>query len=460
MTKQYSDCKQGALSSGALFCHAPQGEAGEQILIHPSRPRWLRGNGTTAWIAQKLAASKGNAESVAEALASRYGLPSEIALADVSRVREILARHGLLEPDTPEPRSCPALQSVFLMLTEACNLACVHCSGGRASRTELPLATVLRLAEELIEAGGRKLTLSGGEPLLYTGLETLLTRVGRRIPVHFCTNGILIDETWARWVGEHLEATFQISLDGPNAEIHDAVRGAGAFEGAMRGLRALQTAGLGDRITLAATIQSANLEALPDMLAWVSQLGVPKLRFLPVRPVGRALDTWEGTGKGLDVSTYEAFFDRFLSDPGIVPKGLDLSIGLSGFALDLPEGQDHWCTVGHQVVVAATGKAYPCACLIQDQCYLGNVLDCSLQDVIKSPRMVELHAVKFQRKDRIKACESCTWRAFCQSGCMAEAFQDTGSLWEPDRMCGLRRRAYARAFDVLLAAPSKASEGS
>jgi uncharacterized protein len=62
----------------------------------------------------------------------------------------------------------------------------------------------------------------------------------------FQTNGLLIDEAWARFLARR-KARVGISIDGP-AELHDAYRrtrrGQGTHRGAMRGLRRLQVQGV------------------------------------------------------------------------------------------------------------------------------------------------------------------------------------------------------------------------
>lgn len=424
-------------------------DAGPRVLMHPARPLWLVGNASTEWIADALLAAGGEVEPVAAAMVEHYGISLEAARRDARSVRESLQAQGML--DGPAPQPIPTLQSLFLMLTERCNLACSHCYGAFPARQELALETVLRLVDELVEAGGTSLTLSGGEPLIYRELEPLVKAIGRRLPVQFLTNGILITEARARFLAEHLDASFQVSLDGPTPGIHDAIRGPLSYEGAMRGIHHLQQAGLAHKITLATTIQRNNHQALDDLVRLASELGIPKLRFLPLRKEGRAQDTWDCTGEGLDVATYERIFDRILENPAERPKGLDLSCGLSGFGLFAHQGGEHWCTVGRKLVVDPSGGVYPCAIMMGEDFRLGSIHRASLAEVLVSPSLNELRAAVLGRKERISGCVSCLWRNFCDSGCMGLALEEKGTIWDVDGLCDYRQRAYARAFDGLLA---------
>ena len=431
--------------AGALLVYVPEGGDQDGILLHPAAPRWARANRSTRQIVARLADGP---EAAVAFLVQEYGLSPESAREDVAQVMVDLERQGLAEGGFED--SGPRIGSLYLMLTERCNLACAHCCGSFPARQELPLASVLRLVEELIAGGGRSLVLSGGEPLLHPGLEEIVARVGKRIPVQFCTNGTLLDARWAGLFAEKLDPLFQISLDGPSAAIHDAIRGAGAFAGALRGIRHLQEAGLGDRIILATTIQKKNQDVLLEVAQLAAELAVKKLRFLPLRKEGRARETWDCTGEGLDVSTYEGIFDRFLGKGAALPEGVDLSCGLNGFSL-LSSTSEHWCSVGRQMVVAASGDAFPCAVLMREDCRLGNIHGASLLDLVQGEAMARLHATKLRRKEEIGRCRPCLWRNFCQSGCMALALEETGSLWDVDGLCAYRCTAYERAFDAILA---------
>jgi radical SAM protein with 4Fe4S-binding SPASM domain len=54
------------------------------------------------------------------------------------------------------------------------------------------------------------------------------------------TNGTLITETTASKLQAYSQVRFQVSLDGPDSNRHDQIRGAGNFEKALRGIRVLR----------------------------------------------------------------------------------------------------------------------------------------------------------------------------------------------------------------------------
>jgi radical SAM protein with 4Fe4S-binding SPASM domain len=140
-------------------------------------------------------------------------------------------------------------EEVAFKLTNRCDLRCTHCyqwnSGGYHHRLlpsergeDLDLAIVARVLEAT-RAATSNVYLWGGEPLVYRdwdGLVELLVADPRWTSV--CTNGTLIERRLPSLakLGRRLEVS--VSLDGFETE-HDAVRGAGSFARAWRGIQAM-----------------------------------------------------------------------------------------------------------------------------------------------------------------------------------------------------------------------------
>ena len=55
-----------------------------------------------------------------------------------------------------------------------------------------------------------------------------------------------------------------------------------------------------------------------------------------------------------------------------------------------------------------------------------------------------------QRRREITECAACHWRNLCQAGCMGQALDHRGSIWERDDFCSYRQEAYREAFDCIL----------
>jgi len=423
------------------------------VLLHKTKPRWLAANRTAVEIGGSLA--KGDsAAAVADRLAAVYGLPLQAAVRDVLQVQERLCLEGFLDPVPAVPVTRAAcLQSVYLHVTNRCNLACPHCYYPCGARpADLPASLVFRLIDETAANGGDGIVLSGGEALLHPEIRPMLKRAASKLSVRLLTNGTLLDRGWAEFLAD-LNVHVQVSLDGATEEVHDGIRGKGTFRKARGAISALQEAGLAGNLVLSATVMKQNVGYLPDIISLARSLGVPVVRFLPLSRRGRAEDTWDDIGAGVSVRDQEAFYDYVAGLQRSRGVSLDVSCGLSGFLLEVPEPYREdgiWCSVGRQVVVDVEGEAFPCVLLMREAFRLGNVRETALIGLVHSQRMTEVCAALTGRRTGIPRCRECSWRNFCQAGCMGQALDNTGTVWDTDSFCAYRKNAYRKAFDRIL----------
>ncbi|MEW6440066.1 MAG: PqqD family peptide modification chaperone [bacterium] len=423
------------------------------VLLHSAKPRWVFANRTALEIARSLdrGMSLGDA---AGNLSATYGIPSEAARRDVQQVAVRLAREGFLETrELARPCRRPSLDTAFLHVTSRCNLSCLHCYCPHPGRPpDLGFELVCRLIDEVARNGGRGVALSGGEALLHPEIRRILKHAASKLQVRLLTNGTLLDRDWAGFLAD-LNVQVQISLDGATPEIHDRMRGNGAYRKALRGVTLLQQAGLAANIVLCATITKHNARHLEAILSLAEALGVPLVRFLPLSRRGRAADLWDGIGAPVSIQDHETFYERVSGLQRSKSLSLEVSCGLSGLLLDIPEpfrADGIWCSVGRQAVVDVEGNVFPCVLLMQDSFRLGSVHEAGLADLIRSERMAEACSILNERRSRIPKCRACAWRNFCQAGCMGQALDNTGSVWDTDPFCEYRKKAYARAFDRIL----------
>ena len=65
-----------------------------------------------------------------------------------------------------------------------------------------------------------------------------------------------------------------MSLDGATAEVHDAIRGSGAFERAWQAIDRLQRAGMSVRLSLNVTLMRANIGQVREIVALAADRGI------------------------------------------------------------------------------------------------------------------------------------------------------------------------------------------
>ncbi|HMK37790.1 MAG TPA: radical SAM protein, partial [Bacteroidota bacterium] len=123
---------------------------------------------------------------------------------------------------------CRTLPLVILYVTEGCNLRCISCSYRTPSPGELTLEELERLALSLKDSGLRHIVYSGGEPLLRKDFPRICSLFeSPHIRQSLLTNGLLLEKRFGefgRFLGEII-----ISLDGPDGETHNAIRGVDSF---------------------------------------------------------------------------------------------------------------------------------------------------------------------------------------------------------------------------------------
>lgn len=204
-----------------------------------------------------------------------------------------------LEPESPEdepaidPGEVPIerpedrIYAVTWAVTHVCNLGCNHCydvvpDARRSLSTEHATSVIDRLST----AGIDFIAFSGGEPFLRKDIlelmahcRTLDMRIGAR------SNGTRIDRALAARLADLQTSVVGISFDGACARTHDAVRGPGAFEASLAGVKALAEVGVRTQIEVVLSLSNVN-EAL-DFVRLGEAAGAAEVNFSALTPNGR-----------------------------------------------------------------------------------------------------------------------------------------------------------------------------
>ncbi|MEI7833553.1 MAG: radical SAM protein [bacterium] len=181
------------------------------------------------------------------------------------------------------------LRDAKIKLTGQCNLRCSFCRCWRTDAgAELTRDELLPVLDDLAGLDCRKIHFTGGEPTLRPDLAELIAhaaQAGMRTAI--TSNGTLITaELATALVGAGLVG-ITISLDAPNAELHDTIRGVkGTFKAAVAGIknlrRARKASGTRLKIRVNTVLTRHNYHLYPELLALVGELGVDDVTALPV----------------------------------------------------------------------------------------------------------------------------------------------------------------------------------
>jgi len=146
---------------------------------------------------------------------------------------------------------------------------------------ELSDARLLELVDEAAALGCRDWIIQGGgEPLVRAPLVMRMCERIRRCGMNgrLVTNATLLEPSHIRTLIEIGWDNLTVSIDGPTAEVHDAIRGNGTFERATSAAyrcadmrREMNSAW--PRIQISATLMRQNYDALPDLVGLAHGLG-------------------------------------------------------------------------------------------------------------------------------------------------------------------------------------------
>jgi len=171
-------------------------------------------------------------------------------------------------------------RTVDVEITSRCNLRCRYCyyfENPAVEYRDLPTKSWLTFFDELGQSNGMEVCLAGGEPFMRHDLPQLIEGiVHNHMRYSILSNGGLITDEMAEFLASTHRCNFvQISLDGSHPETHDAARGKGSFQGAVRGIRILQRHDV--PLAVRVTIHSLYVDDLENIAHFLKEGGKLKI---------------------------------------------------------------------------------------------------------------------------------------------------------------------------------------
>jgi radical SAM protein len=207
------------------------------------------------------------------------------------------------------PQAHPFSERPFLAiweLTQACDLACVHCRAcAVAERDPMELTTAegKRLLTSIAAMGTPLMVLTGGDPAKRPDLVELIEHGAKAdLAMNVTPSGTpLVTRDLLRAMRDAGMRRLAISVDGPDATTHDAFRRVdGSFANTMRILEDAEALGIERQINT--TLGAHNLRALDAMADLVADVKAVMWSVFVVVPVGRALSSLLLSAKALEAA--------------------------------------------------------------------------------------------------------------------------------------------------------------
>ena len=180
----------------------------------------------------------------------------------------------------PQPDPIKQLPIAVLMIKSSCNCRCAMCDIWQdKTHQELSESLISELLPQLSDLKTKEIALSGGEPLMHTGIENICRAVKSfNIKLTLMTTGLLL-KRHAALVSECVDQIY-VSLDGPET-IHNAIRNIpDAFGKLAAGIKAVRHLDQGKKIGGRCTVHRRNFRYLSDTVSAASNLGLDSISFL------------------------------------------------------------------------------------------------------------------------------------------------------------------------------------
>ena len=332
-----------------------------------------------------------------------------------------------------------------------CNLGCRYCYYLQAEHL-YPKGESFRMADDILEQyiiqhieacpdEVIRFSWHGGEPTLLgldffrkiVALQHRHQPTNQRIANGIQTNGILLDESWCRFLAEE-GFRVGLSLDGPR-EMHDRYRltkgGRPTHELTIRGYKFLRKYDVYTDILC--VVNADNVHHPTEVYRFFKQIEAPYISFLPVvapepdaeggvSPLTVPAEAW-----GIFLCT---IFDEWKSeDIGRIKVQIFEEATRTAF------GQEHSLCLFRPVcgdipVVEHNGDFFSCDHFVNPEHCLGNIRRTSLVELLESPVQRAFGQAKLETLPRY--CRTCDVRAMCNGGCLKNRFCKT-----PDGEAGL-----------------------
>ena len=227
---------------------------GVYLLIDPTLPNWMSVNGVGTEIL-KLCNGQNTFADIQKKIAGKFPavdpgtVKREVAeFLNASGTLQFVSEHPIEKTEYSGRNKIIApdkLDELWIYNTLACNLRCKHClvSAGAKLKEEMSTSEMIKLVDDAVELGVKRIYITGGEPFIKEDIFEIIEYITREkeLELIVLSNATLFDDKKIAKL-ENLKGPkliLQVSLEGPDAEIHDNLRGEGSFDKTVDGIKRL-----------------------------------------------------------------------------------------------------------------------------------------------------------------------------------------------------------------------------
>lgn len=427
---------------------------GKYLLIWPDLPRWIIVDKELFSFLEQFNLTN-KVEEIVNNLSKKFNMPKSEIKKQISKIMPNLIDFGIIyekvNPKKNFKKEELKIDDISINITTRCNLKCKMCFNKYDiidKTNEISTDDYHRFLNQVLEfcSDNVMISISGGETLLCPNKTFDVAEYAKKIGfknVAIVTNGTLITKEIAEEI-KKLDIKVQVSLDGATDKEHDFIRGKGAFDKTIKGIKILKQNGIFTITNYLA--HKGNYKRLGAYYDLALKLGVDKARFISLKKMGAGKDE-----KSMDIVPIDELlnftYNLFKHHPEYHKlTGVEL---LSAFATQCRlKYKRGWCGTGNSVVLLdADGNIYPCVGHTFPEFNAGNIKDSSFSDIwLNSPI---LKKIRYEYNvDNNKVCSKCIVKHWCLS-CRSEAYQAKKDFSALDIQCENKKKAIIDMFWLL-----------
>lgn len=318
-----------------------------------------------------------------------------------------------------------------LYLTDSCNMRCAFC--GSWNQHEVANALDIELVKDyldsLIRNGYRYLSLSGGEPFLYSHLyEVIEYAHSKGLLINLTTNGLLIDEKYLSFVKSKNVMT-RISLHTLNRDKFFKVTGVDLLERVTHSIELFKE--MNGTFGIGVTVSDYNIDEIDAMAQYALSNNANYIRFTPVYRVykGTEYNTNRESFYTLLKSIAEVtlkLFDELETKQGSIMFGEEL--------LDIYTTKS--CGAGSDAYVALNPDLKLIACPVLPHYFELPVEKYSSYESIAELKQKYSNLIGSITPDKLEGqCSTCIYRTTCRGGCISIKLEEGLALTAEQPIC-------------------------
>lgn len=249
-------------------------------------------------------------------------------------------------------------RNIFFHILTACNLSCRHCYINKEQHgTETISRETMETWLELFNDPARKsnVIFLGGEPTMHPDLAHGIARakeLGFAVTVD--SNGYLFHDLLEMTSPDLLDF-LSFSLDGPDAEVNDPIRGEGVYEVCTSNMR--RAVKMGYNVSVIYTVSRLNIDHLHRMIPLLTEIGVKRFFIQVIGMRGNTVQESVGE-QGWQVSP-----DQWLAVvPDVARQAAEAGIHVTFPKVFLEEKERFECAglVAENFFIFPNGRVYRC----------------------------------------------------------------------------------------------------